>query len=265
MLNFKEFQAKARELFGKLNCDPAGDDPITFLHSLPWEIPNGPAFSEEEVARMNIDFDVRGCFGRALKAAVLVEKYFPNETFYNGEVLEDLLRSMLMKKVTPEKWHDDTYVAEILQYENPHVAIVWNDSQFDPIFSLLTDRPETLKHPSILKHSQWEGLYCYYLVSSGMLLFRQKQNPNLYLQALKQAEAICPHMLLVKENLVSALCALNRFDESVAIAKSLVGKRKDAKMLWFLLQMTGDPAYKDRLVREYDIQMLHFLNKAFIP
>ena len=257
MFSFSEFQAEARKIFGAQEYHVFGNNPISFLYSLEWNIPNSAAFSEEDVARMKLRLDERGCFGRAVRGAVLVEKYFPKETIYFAEVYEDLLRNMLMKKVTKENWNDDTYIAEILQYEKPHAVIVWNDLQFDPIFKFLDTNPEKLKHPSIGKHDLWNALYASYLVSFGVLKFRGENEPKTYLHFLQQAGSLCPDMVLIKENRASALCAIESFYESISISKQLLGKRKDVKMLFFLWLLTNEASYKNQIIKQYDVALLY--------
>src|SRR3989338_6137576 len=101
-------------------------NPIDFLYSLDWNVPMGPAFDEIEVAHMNLKLDESGCFGRIVKTAVLAETYFPKETFHLGEVCNDFFRNLLIAGGTAENWNDETYLAEILQYEDPHAVLVWN-------------------------------------------------------------------------------------------------------------------------------------------
>lgn len=265
MLSFNAFRAKAREIFGKDEYSTGTQSPIAFLYSLTWDIPNGPAFSEIEMARMNLALDERGCFGRALKATVLIEKNFPGETIQYGEVCEDYLRTLLVHGATSEKWHDNTYVAEILQYENPHSVIVCGGKQFDPIFGFLSDEPQKLAHPKVNMLDVWNGLYASYLISHGLLLFKENEDARSYLQFLVQAEQLCPGLLLPQENRASALCALGRLEESIAVAKQLAGKRKDAKMLFFLWILTEETEYREQIIVQYDVAMFNFLTKMFMP
>lgn len=255
-----QFKAKAMEMFGIKKPETIDTDPVSFLYSLEWDIPNGAAFPEEVMAQMNVDFDERGCFGRALKAAVLCEQLFPLYTLYAGEVCEDLLRKIILEEASEEKWNDDSFISEILQYENPHIVIVDDEeNQFDPIFSLLSNSPKKLKHPNVLKHAIWEGLYCAYLVSWAML--KRNSHVEVYFQTLQKAETLFPEVILIKENLASACCLMGQYSESIDFAKEVSIKRKDAKTLFFLWMLTNEDIYKRALIEQYDIRMFCFLTK----
>lgn len=262
MLSFDQFKAKARDTFRVKGTDCGFIDPISFLYSLEWKIPNGAAFSEKKVAEMNITFNETGCFGRALKAAVLCEQFFPRYTLYTGEVCEDLLRAMMLDQSSEEKWNDETYIVELLQYEDPHIVIVDEEGkQFDPIFVQLSNLPWTLSHPSVRKHDLWIGLYCAYLVSVS----HQYRNSNIgtYQSILEQASSLCSEMVLVKENLSSMYCLIGQDKKSIELGKEASGIRKDAKILFFLYMMTGDDTYKVKITEQYDAKMFYFLTKMY--
>ena len=260
MMTLSQFQAKAREIFRAEKAETIHTDPISFLYSLEWNIPIGPAFPEEMMAQMNVDFDENSCHGRAVKAAVLCEQLFPTYTMYAGEVCEDLLRSMILQQASPEKWNDETYIAELLQYENPHIVLVdEHGDQFDPIFKLLSNMPKQLRHPQVLKQALWDGLYCSYLVSQALLY--RNSNVDVYIQTLLKAYLICPKGLLVKENLASAYGLIGRDAESIKLAKEVAAHRKDAKILLFLWMFTGEEVYKATLIEQYDEKMLIFLTQ----
>ncbi|MBP6904427.1 MAG: hypothetical protein KBB91_00015 [Candidatus Pacebacteria bacterium] len=264
MISFDQFKAKAMDTFRVKGTESGYKDPISFLYSLSWNIPNGVAFSEEKVAEMNIGFDDAGCFGRALKAAVLCEQFFPTHTMYAGEVCEDLLRSMILEQACAEKWNDETYIAELLQYESPHIVIVDEQGrQFDPIFAELSAVPTQLSHPSVGKLDLWKGLYCSYLVSQA--LSYRTSNVRTYQTILEEAFSVYPEMILVKENLASMYCLIGQYEKSIHYAKEASQKRKDAKILMFLYMMTDDEVYKTEIIEQYDKQMFHFLTKMFTP
>lgn len=269
MLTFSQFKAKALEKYSVLDIKEMKDlnykiDPISFLYSLQWEIPSGPAFTEEVVTQMNIDFDERGCFGRAIKAAVRCEQFFSTHTLYAGEVCEDLLRSLILQQACVEKWNDETYIAELLQYENHHIVIVDEQgNQFDPIFAELSAVPTKLSHPSVHKLDLWKGLYCSYLVSQA--LSYRTSNIRTYKTILEEACSVYPEMILVKENLASMYCLIGQYGKSIQFAQEASQKRKDAKILMFLYMMTNDEVYKAEIIKQYDKQMFHFLTKMFTP
>ncbi len=267
MMTFNQFKTAA---LGKFNTEVAEEivkgheDPISFLYSLGWDIPAGEPFSEAQVNLLNISFDERGCFGRAVKAAVLAERHFPSLDLYAGEVCEDYLRSFLLNQATLENWHDDTYIAEILQYENPHIALVDSaGNQFDPIFKAISATPGDLKHPQVMKLPLWECLYSSYLISVANDVCMT--DPASYGVLLDSAYSACPEMILIKENMAGRYAGAGQWEEAIRYAIFAAEHRKDAKILWMLWQMTGDESYADRIRSEYYPQMLIYLNKTLLP
>lgn len=262
-MDIKEFKAKAEEMFTQRNNQKTDyPDPFSMLYSLHWTIPCGPPFSQETMSEMNLNFDENGCFGRAVKAAVLSEQFFPDYRLHLGEVCEDLLRSMLLQQAKPNDWKDETYIAEILQYEDPHAVLVDNHgNQFDPIFKTISFLPEQLRHPQVLQHNLWEGLHCSYLVSEA-ISFKSTKNQE-YIELLSKANSLYPESILVKENLASAYCLVGEFHKSIEFAKQVSDKRKDAKTLFFLWLLTNEDTYREKIIKEYDLEMFNFLNKLY--
>ncbi|HRH31229.1 MAG TPA: hypothetical protein PK950_01000 [Candidatus Paceibacterota bacterium] len=264
MMTFTEFVTKARTTFSVDRKDTIHTNPISFLYDQKWNVPVGPPFSEDELARMNMTLDEAGCFGRAVKAAVLSEIYFPDKKMYAGEVLDDLCRTMLVEMATDEKWNDETFIADMLQSECPHIIIVdENGRQFDPIFTQLSWHPETLAHPEVGKHDLWEGLYAAYIVSVA-LTFRFT-DPAKSLDLLHQADDLCSDFITIKENLAAVYGMTAQFNKGIEYLRFAVGKRKDAKKLFVLWILSGDETYKKKLTEEYDIRMLQYLLKTYMP
>ncbi len=252
---FKEMAFNAFKVEKKLI--PSSVDPILFLYSLEWSVPLGLPFNENDVAKMNLNLDERGCFGRAVKAAVIAETHFPKINFYSGEVCQDLLRTLLIASATPRDWCDETYLNEILQYEAPHHVVIYSNRQFDPSFKYISLKPEDLSHPSILKHNLWGALHASYLVSEAFHI----KNPYESLKFLLKAREIYPENILIKENIAGRQISLGNYHAAIGMIKESAKLRKDAKMLWVLYNLTGDEHYKKRIVREYNKSMFNYLNK----
>jgi hypothetical protein len=253
---FKEFARKKFQISDGLSS--GYDNPIDFLYSLDWEVFNGSAFPEEQVSLMNIELDQRSCLGRSARAAVIAEQFFPEAELFSGEVYEDFFRTLLVKNATEENWHDETYIEEILQYENPHTVIIYKDLQFDPIFKIFKFKPGKMVHLKVGKLSLWEGLYCSYLVSEA-LVAKQKNVMEAF-EILLFALTICPDMILLKENLMGIYGLLYEFDKVVELGKSVKEKRKDARNLFVLWSLTEDDSYKEQIISEYSLSMFNYLN-----
>lgn len=260
MKTITEFKEISRRTFSAGKTHTSHTDPISFLYSLSWDIPIGAAFPEEVLATMNINLDEKGCFGRAVKGAVLAEQLFLNHTLYAGEVCDDLLRTWLLDDATSEKWKDETFITELLQYENPHVVLIdKSDNQFDPIFKELIPFPEKLRHPSVLQHTLWEGLHCNYLISEAIA--QKATNIDAYLSILEHAHHLYPNVILVKENLAGAYCLIGQYEKAITLAKEVAEVRKDAKTLLALWLLTNDIKYKHCIIEQYDEKVFNFLTK----
>ncbi len=261
-MKIEEFKKLARDKFTSEEIVTSHKDPISLLYSLSWNVPDGPAFPEEEIVKMNMNLDERGCFGRALKGAVIAEKLFPEHILYAGEVCNDLLRTFMLEGATPEKWNDETFISELLQYENPHIALVDEaGNQFDPIFKELTLLPKKLRHPAILKHTLWEGLHCAYMVSQAAL--SRETNVLEYVRILEETHSLYPEVILVKENLASAYCLVDQYEKAIFLAKEVSLARKDARALLFLWLLTNEEVYQNQIIEEYDEKLFLFLTKNF--
>ncbi len=262
MKNLIQFKEYAQSVFGlEYNTFNSYSDPISFLYSLLWNVPSGGAFSETVLSEMNINLDERGCFGRAVKGAVLSERYFSHHTLYAGEVCNDLLRSWLLSQATTENWDDVTFIAELLQYENPHIVLIDSKGkQFDPVFKELTPSPEDLQHPNVLKHTIWEGLHAAYLVSEAIV--KRDKNVNDFISILEYAHELYPDVILVKENLASAYYLINKDSKAIALAKEVSVARRDAKTLLFLFFLTSDVAYKHQITEQYNVKLFDYLIKS---
>ncbi len=247
--SFEQFKAFARATFAHETLDTT-KNPIDALYALDWVVPFGPAFNENDIALFNINLDQRGCFGRIVRAAVLVEKFFPKSVVMTAEVLNDALRSLLLQQVESDKvlWNDPTFIAELLQYENPHTCLEINGKQFDPLFKTIGNT--RMQHPAIMKHSLWEGMYSAYLVSIAHL----QKSYTVKELILQKALEVCPEMILVKENLASNLLLADSdwaYRQTVGLLEEVIKSRKDAKLLFVLYLLTKNDTYRQKIISEY--------------
>lgn len=267
-LTFEEFKAEAKRRFEVGGQKTNHTNPISYLYSLDWNIPKEPPYDAYMLAEMNLNFDQRGCFGRTLRATVLWEQLFPQNKFYAATVCENFLRYLMLDGVTRENWNDETYIQEILQYEEDHVALVdLHGLQFDPnlkeIAVLNKLDPWVLKHPKVIQNPVWETLYCSYLISYA-LVCRENKDMDSYRKTLNEVYAKYPNSPLVHGNLVSALVADGNIESAIEFAKEMVRVRKDAKTLhtlWSLVNNNEKTYYKKLIVSEYSEEMFLYLEK----
>jgi hypothetical protein len=257
-LSFLEFKEKTRFKFME-NPGVEYKDPLDFLYSIDWNIMTGPALAEEQIALANVSISDDSCFGQILRATVLLEQHFPETEIFFGEVLEDFFRNYLLKS---PKWSDRSFIEEVLQYEAPHSIIVFQDgSQFDPLFKELSFSPKTLKHPCVASYDIWEALYATYLISYSFLVSDQAGFVGYALDVLEEAKTYSSEMILIKENMTSMLLLSGRTNEAIELAESILAKRQDARLHFFLWCLTEDEKYKNHIIREYDVEMFKVLTE----
>jgi hypothetical protein len=208
MISIEEFKLKAFSIFGKYEY-LQNNRPLDFLVSVKWNTPSGQAFSQDIMTQMNLDLDDRSCFGRTVKMAVLLEKYFPEEKLFFGEVLSDFFRELLVQNASFLNWQDPSYLDEILQYEDPHSVIVLGDgNHFDPIFKSLNPKIAKNQHPKVAIHDLWGGLYAAFLISYA-LKKQLSEGDEVCLAIIEEAEKASP-LMVAKENKVGVLTSLGK-------------------------------------------------------
>jgi hypothetical protein len=79
---------------------------------------------------------------------------------------------------------------------------------------------------------------------------------------LQEAQTHCPEMLMIKENMSSVLFLLGRDRESIELAESILGKRQDVNLYFFLWFLTKKEEYREHIIREYSINMLESLTNT---
>lgn len=261
MISIEEFKLKAFSVFGKDEY-LQNNNPLDFLVSVNWNTPSGQAFSQDVMTQMNLSLDEGGCFGRTVKMAVLLEKYFPKEKLFFGEVLSDFFRELLVQNASFMNWQDPSYLDEILQYEDPHSVIVLGDgTHFDPIFKSLSSKMAKNQHPKVASYDLWESLYAAFLISYA-LEKRSSEGDEACLAIIEEAEKVSP-LAVVKENKVGILTSLRRYDEAVSLAQNIIGQRADAKMLFLLFVLTGDVCYKYQIEDSYNSSMFNHLKLMY--
>lgn len=259
MISLKQFKAKAYDAFGKCEYE-AKNDPLVFLDSLSWSVAIGQAFSQKVLIEMNIRLDERSCFGRAIKSAVLMEKYFPPIPINFAEVKNNFFRELLVKNADFENLHDADYLAEILQYEEPHGIIAFKDGrQFDSIFTTIGGNSKQLCHPEIQVYDLWSGLYANLLISYAVQE-NYYGNYQKSLSILDLAEDVCPGLIVTQINKASVLLKLAKTEEAIDAVKLVISRRKDALSLFLLCNFTDDNTYKQKMESEYGPAMFNHLN-----
>ncbi len=213
--------------YGKIQKNGDFSDPISMLRNVQWKIPQGESISNEVMGKWNLELDERGCLGRLAKAAVLVERFFPETEFYAGEVLEDFFRNEVLKILHSTPNPPDALFSDILIYEEPHSVILIDGQQFDPI-SCVVERGGD--HPRVKQCSLWEHVASSFLVSIANMI----SNPFKKLDTLKEAGKISPESPLVMENSLHPLVDTGNLAEAIKVLKVVTQERPTARSLFVL-------------------------------
>jgi len=223
------------------------EDPIKTLMSISnFQVGAELFIEQEQFANFNLELDGKSCLGRVAQAAAIVEKRFPEAKIEIAEVWEDWLAGIMLKmlKEEPARRLDPTFMQELLMYEEPHLVLVINGKQFEPLSIQLG---QNIEHPKIKTFPLWEGVTASVMVSEAWL----EKNPNRKLKILKQAEKICPGLTLVRENMCAPLELLGRIDEVIENAKWALERRPCARTLYVLWLFTGNQVYYKQLTEKY--------------
>jgi hypothetical protein len=199
-----------------------------------------------------------------LRAAVLVEQLFPNDLLYSGLVCENLFRDMLLNRRFETKyWEDDSYIKEILQYEEARIVLVDGvGNHFDPMFKNISYSPEVLAHPLVEVYDLWEGLHAFYLVVSAIEA-RKNNDLNQYCKLLFRVNSLYSNNSLVIETLAHLHSLFNRTGKAVSLINEITLNHKNAKRLFYLWEITDDMFYKKMIIDGYSIKMFDYLDNLY--
>ncbi len=221
--------------------------PLETLMSIDnFQVSAGQFIGQEQFANFNLKLDSESCLGKVAQAAAIAEKQFPEAKIEMAEVWEDWFANTMLKmlKEEPVRRLDPTFMQELLMYEEPHLILVINGKQFEPLSIQLG---QAIKHPRIKPFPLWEGITASVMVSEAWL----EKNPNRKLEILKQAEKICPGLTLVRENMCAPLELLGKMGEVIKNAKWAIERRPCARTLYVLWLFTKNQVYYKQLAEKY--------------
>ena len=251
-MEISEIKKIAGQRTSTLHYEP-GKTTLETLRSIRFEIPTDcDLFTQKEIAEQNIALDQASCLGRVAQSLAIVEKHHPESNIKVGEVVDDYFRSIMLPYL-PHESHDDTFMQELLMYEEPHSVLVVDGMQFDP----LSTKPgfENIVHPEIRSHSSWESILADMLVSQSHLTDDTKEKTDL----LHEAERICPGLLVVAENMAGLLIMFGKIDAAIEIIKKILARHISARGLYSMYLLTGDDQYRDVLFGIYTEKILKHL------
>ncbi|MEI7689234.1 MAG: hypothetical protein WCI91_03570 [Candidatus Nomurabacteria bacterium] len=261
MERIENFKLAVKEIFEDKEIVTDCNNPLLFLYSL-----DGLCTKEaKEVMIGEIIINTGSCFGKMLRAAVLVEQLFPNHILYSGLVCENFFRDMLLSRRFETKyWEDENYIKEILQYEESSMIILDKEgNQFDPLFKKISYTPEMSSHSSVECYGLWEGLHAFYLVTL-LLEARKNVGINQYCLLLFKINSLYSKNILVKKTWANVHCLIDRKDKSIQFASETISKYKSVKELFFLWEITEDQIYKDKIIEGYNIKMFNYFDNLYV-
>jgi len=183
--------------------------------------------NQEEIAKENLVLGLKSCLGQIAVCGAIMEKHFPKEKIALGEVWEDFFANIMAKKFRQNRdsQYDPSFMREWLMYEEPHVILVINGKQFEPLSKFMG---LDVEHPRVQAFPFWEGV----AVSRLASVSNCEKDHEERLRLLDLAEEICPGMTLIRENRVQSLVELGMIKEAVECLKWSVERRPNARKLW---------------------------------
>lgn len=219
------------------------------LQMIPWKELCAGNFSQPEMAELNLRLDPRSCLGRTALMVHISRTYFPDDFPKTrvAEVRSDFFRRLLLNQWGP-LFHKDnlppeSWLAEILMYEEPHAIMVTNGRQFDPLFYVYSDetrcRTDFLRHPAVREFSPWEAITAFWMVSKAY----QIQDAQKRLDLLGEAEIICPDTCLVRQFMVEPILSLDKINgenRARLIVRDLCHQSPSVRQLFVLETLFGE-------------------------
>lgn len=221
--------------------------PLNTLFSLNWEDLCDGDFGQGDMARMNLGLDPRSCLGRSALAVTIIERFFPEAEVKCAEVAQDMFRELLLQQwgkiYNTRNWPPDSWLEELLMYEEPHSIVMVDGKQFDPLFCVYAQRAncsvENLFHPGVIEFPAWEEIAAARMVSEAWL----EPNPETKLEVLRAANEICPRTIIVRQNIVQPLLSTGRdedFLEAWKITRALCDESPNVRGLMVLEDVFGE-------------------------
>ncbi|MFW5888164.1 MAG: hypothetical protein ACOCVY_00415 [Patescibacteria group bacterium] len=209
---------------------------------------------QREIAKYNLELDARSCLGRLAQAAAIAEKHFPGSHLQAAEVRQDRLAEIMIKKLkeNPKKMEDGSFMSELLMYEKPHMVLLVDGIQFDPL-SLYAGW--NIEHPKVAPFPLWEAIASSKLVSRSYL----EKIPEIKSRILQMAESICPSTSLVRENVCHLLGIMGARKDLIKEVKWCVEARPCARNLAILYLLTEDLNVYYLLVISYSEKIFSYL------
>src|SRR6056297_171049 len=247
MMKIKEIQERLRDLAcskSKQFGFEVKDTPEKTLWSINFNVPYQDFVDQQEMAQANLELDGKSCLGRVAQAAAIVENYFPDTDLQLAEVRKDRLAEMMLGMLaeSPEKKYDPSFISELLMYEEPHMVLLVDGRQFEPLSLQLG---QDIQHPRIEVFPVWEGITASSLTSYAWL----EREAESKLEILQEAEKLCPGTTLVSENMCESLEVFGRRKELLEKVAWCVQERPCARNLYVMYALTGDKNYYDHLVK----------------
>lgn len=215
---------------------------VDTLRKFPWgELLRG-SYDQNKLVRLNLDLDPHGCLGRAALCCAIVEQYFRphmSRALEYAEICDDWFHYQLMKqwksvyksgKVTPP----ETWLDELLMYEEPHGIILIHGEQIEPLASLFPD--QDVQHFGFYRFPAWEAVTSAMVVSQALSV----SDPTQRLDLLSKAELLCPETFLVAQARVQPLVELDRMDEALKTLHRLTKMRSTARVFFVLEEVFSE-------------------------
>ncbi len=230
------------------------DSPQETLKTIDFNvIPQNSVNDQKELALNNLELNKATCLGKVALSAALLEKHFSNIKLEAGEVLQDWFANEMLSMLSldPTKKNDPSFMGELLMYEEPHIILLIDGVQFEPLSNHMKLE---VKHPVIKLFPIWDAITSSVLVSRAWLLNNLEEKLN----HLNQAEKLCPKSILVNENKCELLELLKYKQELLDTLNYCVTERPCARNLYVSYLITGNQNYFDLMVKTYSGEVIKY-------
>lgn len=234
--------AANRQLDKYFGLIPIKENPLETVAAFPWKSLITEHYSQEELIKLNLKLDPRGCLGRTALCFAICERFFPNVKpvhLESCEIVNDWFHAVLMRQWQKLYEPGDTdppgtWIDELLMYEEPHTVAMIFGRQFDPL-SVLMDGCEVV-HSGIYRFPAWPSVTAGILVSQALSM----ADPALRVCILDQAEEVCAGLLTVRQARIHALVELGRLDQAHDILLYLAERSPSARTFFVLESLFGE-------------------------
>lgn len=210
----------------------------------------------ENFAELNLILDTRSCFGRTARCAAFAETYYNNDNkleLFAGDVIIDWFREVIGENMQAQILKHPEMLNDVLMYEDPHVVLIINGEQFDPLSKIMGF---PVIHPKVEKYPVWEyihsGMLCSVCISTDDIAVKKiaLQRAAVYGSTIEYLYMLS-HISILLDDIATV----------ISTCEEILKKKKSARSMWVINSLNGK--YKDELTKEYTSEVFNFFKSGY--